>query len=243
MTFKQEPCGGNRKINDDRPPRTGTFHLRLDRRQDPVHDFCMPIILASASPRRRELLEQAGVNFEVVVSPAEEIHDAQMKPDVLCELNAALKAEAVAKTRPDATVIGSDTLVFIDDEPLGKPSDLDQARAMLRRLAGRVHRVCTGVCMIFPDGTTQVFHDTTEVDFRTLDDSEIDAYFELVNPFDKAGAYGIQEHGERIISGIRGSFENVMGLPVDRVVEALDPKLRISGGTILDQGGRCRDSS
>ena len=181
----------------------------------------MPIVLASASPRRRELLEQAGVVFEVVVSPAEEIHDAQMKPDVLCELNAALKAEAVAQMRPDATVIGSDTLVFIDDEPFGKPSDLEEARGMLRRLSGRTHQVCTGVCMIFPDGTTKVFHGTTEVDFLPLDDAEIDAYFELVNPFDKAGAYGIQEHGQRIISGIRGSFENVMGLPVDMVVDAL----------------------
>ena len=181
----------------------------------------MPIVLASASPRRRELLEKAGVVFEVVVSPAEEIHDASMKPDVLCELNAALKAQAVAALRPDATVIGSDTLVFIDDEPLGKPTDLEEARGMLRRLAGRTHRVCTGVCVIFPGGKTKRFHGTTEVDFLPLGDDEIDAYFALVNPFDKAGAYGIQEHGERIISGIRGSFENVMGLPVEMVVEAL----------------------
>lgn len=182
----------------------------------------MPIVLASASPRRRELLERAGIAFEVVVSPAEEIHDAQMKPDLLCELNAALKAEAVAELRPDATVIGSDTLVFIDDEPLGKPCDLEEARGMLRRLAGRTHQVCTGVCIIFPGGGTKSFHATTEVDFLPLEDAEIDAYFELVNPFDKAGAYGIQEHGERIISGIRGSYENVMGLPVDLVVAALD---------------------
>jgi septum formation protein len=194
---------------------------RLDRVRDPVHGTAMPIVLASASPRRRELLEKAGVVFEVVVSPAEEIHDASMKPDVLCELNAALKAEAVALLRPDATVIGSDTLVFIDDEPLGKPTDLEEARAMLRRLAGRTHRVCTGVCVIFPGGETKRFHGTTEVDFLPLGDDEIDAYFALVNPLDKAGAYGIQEHGERIISGIRGSFENVMGLPVEMVVEAL----------------------
>lgn len=182
----------------------------------------MPIVLASASPRRRELLEKAGVVFEVVVSPAEEIHDASMKPETLCELNAALKAEAVAEVRPDATVIGSDTLVFIDDEPLGKPSDLEEARGMLRRLAGRTHKVCTGVCVVFPGGKTQVFHDTTEVDFLPLDDEQIDAYFAVANPFDKAGAYGIQEHGEMIISGIRGSFENVMGLPVEMVVAALE---------------------
>ena len=94
---------------------------------------------------------------------------------------------------------------------------------MLRRLAGRTHQVCTGVCVIFPDGGAKVFHNTTEVTFQSLDDDRIDAYFALVSPFDKAGAYGIQEHGELIVSGIRGSYENVMGLPVDMVVAALEP--------------------
>ena len=89
----------------------------------------MSVVLASASPRRRELLENAGIVFDVVVSPAEEIHDASMPPETLCELNAALKAEAVAEVRPDATVIGADTLVFIDGEPLGKPTDIEEARA------------------------------------------------------------------------------------------------------------------
>lgn len=181
----------------------------------------MPIVLASASPRRRELLESAGLRFEVDVSPAEEIHDTSLKPEVLCEVNASLKAEAVASARPDDTVIGSDTLVFIDNDALGKPADLDQARAMLRRLAGRTHRVCTGVCIIFPSGTRKVFHGTTDVTFKALDDSEIDAYLALVNPLDKAGAYGIQEHGERIVASISGSFDNVMGLPVDLVTAAL----------------------
>jgi septum formation protein len=181
----------------------------------------MPIVLASASPRRRDLLARAGVTFEVVVSPAEEIHDASMTPEVLCEWNATLKAVAVAAVRPDATVIGSDTLVFIDGEPLGKPTDLDEAYQMLRRLAGRTHRVCTGVCMIFAGGARKVFHETSEVSFRTLDDDAIRDYFTLVNPLDKAGAYGIQEHGERIIHSIRGSIDNVMGLPVSQVVAAL----------------------
>ena len=181
----------------------------------------MPVVLASSSPRRRELLERAGLAFEVMVSPAEEIHDASLKPEILCEHNATLKAQAVAKLRPDATVIGSDTLVFIDDEPLGKPADMAEARAMLRRLAGRVHHVCTGVCIVFPGGGKQAFHANTEVTFRPLDDAAIDAYLTLVNPLDKAGAYGIQEHGERIISGISGSFDNVMGLPVDMVLATL----------------------
>lgn len=181
----------------------------------------MPIVLASSSPRRRELLERAGVVFEVVASPAEEIHDESMAPESLCEANAVLKAEAVAVTRPDDVVIGSDTLVFIDDRALGKPKDLDDARAMLRRLSGRTHRVCTGVCVIFPDGTRDVFHDLTEVLFKELTDEIIDAYFAVANPLDKAGAYGIQERGDLLVAEIRGSFENVMGLPVEKVVARL----------------------
>lgn len=181
----------------------------------------MNLVLASASPRRRELLEQAGLAFEVVHSPAEEIHDASLTPGNLCEINAELKAAAVALIRPDATVIGADTLVFIDDIPLGKPVDLEEARGMLRRLSGRSHQVCTGVCVIRPGGEKLAFHELTEVIFCSLDEGMIEEYFARVNPLDKAGAYGIQEFGEMIISGICGSFENVMGLPVEKVIEAL----------------------
>lgn len=181
----------------------------------------MPLVLASGSPRRRELLAQAGLDFRVVISPAEEIHDPALPPDILCEENARLKAAAVAIMHPEATVIGADTLVFIDGEPLGKPADLAAARAMLHRLSGRAHTVCTGVCMIHPDGVVETFHDLTEVVFRVLDEAAIDAYVALVNPLDKAGAYGIQEHGERLIEAIRGSFDNVMGLPVAPLVARL----------------------
>lgn len=181
----------------------------------------MAIVLASTSPRRRELLERAGLVFEVLASPAEEVHDASMPPEKLCELNATLKAAAVASLRPSDTVIGADTLVFIDGEPLGKPADLDDARRMLRRLAGRTHRVCTGVCVIFPGGLRKAFHGTTEVVFLPLDDGRIDEYFARVNPLDKAGSYGIQEHGEMIVAGIDGDFDNVMGLPVALVMDAL----------------------
>ena len=181
----------------------------------------MPIVLASASPRRRELLAGAGVVFEVIHSPAEEVHDATLQPDVLCELNAVLKAGAVARIRPDATVIGADTLVFIDDMPLGKPRDLNEARGMLRLLSGRPHQVCTGVCIVHPGGEKCVFHDFTEVTFCSLNDTMIEEYLGLVNPLDKAGGYGIQEHGERIIAQIQGSFENVMGLPVAKLIAAL----------------------
>jgi septum formation protein len=181
----------------------------------------MPIVLASTSPRRKELLVRAGLVFEVVASPASEIHDASLEPHVLCETNALLKAAAVAELRPDATVIGSDTLVFLDGTPLGKPVDLDEARVMLRRLSGRTHQVCTGVCIIRPGGAREVFHDLTGVTFRVLDEAAIERYFSLVNPLDKAGGYGIQESGELIVSEISGSFETVMGLPVDKVIEAL----------------------
>jgi septum formation protein len=181
----------------------------------------MRIVLASSSPRRRQLLEEAGLKFEIAVSPAEELHDASMAPSALCEWNATLKASAVAATRPEAFVIGADTLVFIDDMPLGKPKDMEEAREMLRRLSGRTHQVCTGVSIIPPQGKPFSFHDTTEVIFHPLDEAAISDYFSQVNPLDKAGAYGIQEYGGKIISGITGEFDTVMGLPVARVLAAL----------------------
>ncbi len=179
------------------------------------------MILASGSPRRRELLEAAGLVFEVRPSLAGELHDASIPPAELCERNAELKAAAIAAEHPDATVIGADTLVFIDGEPLGKPRDLDEARAMLRRLGGRTHSVCTGVCVIPPDGPPRRLHDLTEVRFRPLDEEIISGYFQVADPLDKAGAYGIQEHGELLVEGITGNFDNVMGLPVKKVLAAL----------------------
>ena len=157
----------------------------------------------------------------MIVSPAEEIHDASIPLSQLCEKNAELKAEAVAVSNADAAVIGADTLVWIDGEPLGKPKDMDDARAMLRKLGGRSHTVCTGVCVIFPGGVVRRFHDLTAVHFLPLDEARISEYFEKANPLDKAGAYGIQESGELIVDRIEGAFDNVMGLPVAKVVEVL----------------------
>jgi septum formation protein len=184
----------------------------------------MRVILASGSPRRRELLAAAGVAFEVMISPAEEIHDAAIPLAELCERNAELKAVAVAAVQQGAVVIGADTLVWIEGEPLGKPRDLAEAREMLRKLGGRSHTVCTGVCVIFPDGRSECFHELTEVCFRPLDDETITAYFEKTDPLDKAGAYGIQDSGEMIVKGIDGAFDNVMGLPVARVLRAISSK-------------------
>ncbi|HEY8962347.1 MAG TPA: Maf family protein [Luteolibacter sp.] len=183
----------------------------------------MRLILASASPRRRELLTAAGLEFEVVVSPVEEIHDASIPLDRLCEENACLKAAAVASGHPAATVIGADTLVWIAGEPLGKPSDAAEARALLRKLSGRAHTVCTGVCLVRPGGAMERFHVLTEVEFRELDDTAIEDYLTLVHTLDKAGGYAIQEHGERVVAGIRGSYSNVVGLPIDEVIARLFP--------------------
>lgn len=181
----------------------------------------MNVILASASPRRKELLAATGLDFQVVTSPAEEIHDAAIPLDELCEKNAELKALAVAADHPEDAVIGADTLVYIDGEPLGKPKDLDEARVMLRKLSGRSHTVCTGVCIVFPGGRVKRFHELTAVRFRELDDATIEAYFQKTNPLDKAGAYGIQDSGEMIVEGIDGAFDNVMGLPVARLMQEL----------------------
>ncbi len=181
----------------------------------------MRVVLASGSPRRRELLAATGLSFEVIPSPAEEIHDASLGMEGLCEENARLKATAVAAHHPDSVVIGADTLVFLDGQPLGKPRDMAEAVRMLRSLSGFVHDVCTGVCICEPGGKVRTLHSVTEVVFRKLDEAMISEYLAKTSPLDKAGAYGIQDHGEMIVERILGSYENVMGLPVEDVLDAL----------------------
>ncbi len=167
------------------------------------------------------MLGMAGIDFEVIPSPAEEIHDASLGMAGLCEENARLKAAAVAVNHPEAVVIGADTLVFLDGEPLGKPKDMIQAAAMLRKLSGRAHQVCTGVCISGPGAAVRVLHEVTEVIFRELDEETIQSYLAMTSPLDKAGSYGIQDHGEMIVDRIDGAFDNVMGFPVPQVLEAL----------------------
>jgi septum formation protein len=179
------------------------------------------LILASSSPRRIELLQQAGVAVEVIPSPVEELHDTALDYRHLCEVNAGRKARDVASRHPGAWVIGADTLVCLDGRPLGKPADLAEARTMLQALSGRVNQVCTGVCLIDPAGREHVFHEVTEVQFRTLSDAVIDDYMAKVHTLDKAGAYAAQEYGEQIIAQIRGDFSNVVGLPVKNLLEYL----------------------
>ena len=176
------------------------------------------IILASCSPRRRDMLAEAGLDFVVISSPAEELHDASMPLHLLCEENARLKAVAVAKDHPDATVIGADTLVYIDEAPLGKPKSEQEAQETLRKLSGRAHQVCTGVCVV-KGGVTDCFHVITEVVFKELTDEAVLEYMSKVNVMDKAGSYAVQEHGEMIIAEVRGDFDNVVGLPVATLLE------------------------
>jgi septum formation protein len=180
------------------------------------------LVLASASPRRQQLLAGMGLVFDVV--PAEVIeHEApDADPLAMVAHNAALKADWVAARRPAAYVLGADTTVFIDQTVLNKPRDLADARVMLKRLAGRTHTVFTGLAL--RRGCDRLHLDegvTSEVTFKNFDDAVIDAYFGLVNPLDKAGAYGIQEGRELIIAGWRGSFTNIMGLPVEETKQIL----------------------
>ncbi len=178
------------------------------------------LILASGSPRRRDMLTSAGLEFEVIISPAEEIHDESIPLHTLCEANAELKALAVSAENPEALVIGADTLVYIDETPLGKPSDEKDARAMLRRLSGRSQKVCTGVCLA-RGNESHCFHVITEVVFKNLSDETIRDYMSKVHVMDKAGAYAVQEHGDLIIEEVRGDYDNVVGLPVARLLEEM----------------------
>ena len=179
------------------------------------------IILASQSPRRRELLAREGVEFRVVVRDTDEVHDASLAPERLCAINAGAKAEAVAREFPQDTVIGADTLVFIGGEPLGKPASEAEAVSMLLRLQGRTHSVCTAVAVIMPGGERRDFAEISHVTFRHLDEAAIRHYMSLVYVYDKAGAYAIQEHGELIIESLEGDLDNVIGLPVTRLLQVL----------------------
>ncbi len=180
------------------------------------------LILASASPRRRELLAGLGVPFEVVVAEVTEHEESSTDPRVMVAHNAALKADWVAARHPDAIVLGADTTVFLDGHALNKPRDAADARAMLRRLSGRTHTVFTGLAVRrAKDGLRIDEGVTSEVTFRVLDEPTIETYLARVPTLDKAGGYGIQDHGELIVAGYRGSFTNIVGLPVETTKQIL----------------------
>ncbi|EIQ01254.1 MAF protein [Opitutaceae bacterium TAV1] len=181
-----------------------------------------PLILASASPRRRELLATLGIPFEVIVANVTEHEDPTLDPREMVTRNSALKADHVAQQHPDRWVLGADTTVFIDGHALNKPADAAEARAMLRRLSGRTHTVFTGLALRHRTrGVSEDDGETTEVTFRPLDDSTIETYLARVHTFDKAGGYAIQEHGNLLVDSRRGSLSNVIGFPLDTVEKLL----------------------
>jgi septum formation protein len=175
----------------------------------------LKILLASSSPRRIELLGQLGLNFTHVAPDVEE-DESSLDPVERVEGNARRKAMSVSA--PNSIVIGADTLVELDGQILGKPSDEKEAKIMLASLSGRVHHVYSGLSLVFK-GKSVTRHACTKVWFRTLSDKEIDDYVESGEPKDKAGSYGIQGSGRVLVEKIEGSYSNVVGLPLELLEE------------------------
>jgi septum formation protein len=180
------------------------------------------LILASASPRRRELLAQLGVPFDVIPAEVTEHEDPAAEPRAMVAGNAALKADWVAERNPDAIVLGADTTVFVGQTVLNKPRDLAEAKAMLRMLSGTTHIVFTGLAVRRArDGLRLDDGASSEVTFKQLDDPTIECYLAQVHVLDKAGAYGIQEYPELIVERFSGSLTNIVGLPIETTKQIL----------------------
>jgi septum formation protein len=174
----------------------------------------MKLVLASGSPRRRELMALIAQTFTVCPVDADETLRRGAPLDEEVVRLSRLKAEAALGLHPDAVCIGSDTMVTIDGLPLGKPENAAHAAEMLRRLRGRTHEVLTGLAVLLPDGTARTLCTRTRVTFRDFAEDELAAYLATGEPMDKAGAYGIQGRGALLIAGIEGDYYSVMGLPV-----------------------------
>lgn len=180
-----------------------------------------PLLLASNSPRRKELLAGLGLGFKVRVKEVNEDYPAHLKRGEIAEYLASHKAAAYLEDIQDEALITADTIVCLGDAVLNKPADYEEAFTMLRSLSGTSHEVITGVCILTKENKT-VFHDTTKVYFKALSDSEIDYYITTYKPYDKAGAYGIQEWIGMIgIERIEGSYFNVVGMPVQKLYAKL----------------------
>lgn len=184
------------------------------------------LILASASPRRREILEKAGYSFEIQIADIDENLNVT-DPELLVRELALLKAAASAKNvQGDALVIGSDTVVSLNGEIMGKPEDCKDAKRMLTALSGATHQVYTGVCVLDThDGSATSRSDVTHVTFRDLTEAEIDAYIATGEPEDKAGAYAIQGIGAKLVYGIEGDLNNVIGFPLWLFEEMIKEKM------------------
>jgi septum formation protein len=180
------------------------------------------LILASKSPRRSYLLEQAGLTFTVIPSSFDENSVSLSPPESYVKALAEAKAADVSKAYPESWVIGADTIVVIDGTVLGKPDSKEQARTMLKRLSGKIHQVYTGYCICCRANEISFLNAVkTDVLFKNLADNEIEWYVNTSEPFDKAGAYAIQGLGTFIVKSIKGSYTNVVGLPVCEVIEFL----------------------
>lgn len=177
-------------------------------------------ILASQSPRRRELLSYLEIEFKIMPSDVDEIvEDGIPFEQVVMDL-ATQKAAHIAKNHPEYTVLGFDTLVILDGEALGKPQDRQDGFDMLRRLSGRTHRVLTGCAIVCCD-EIDTFYDWADVTFNDMSDTEINEYLDTGEPFDKAGAYGIQGYGGRYIAKVDGDYYSVMGVPLNKLYRKL----------------------
>jgi septum formation protein len=181
------------------------------------------LILASASPRRAELLRDLGVEFTVLTSDTPEVAPEHLSPSETALINAYRKARAVAKQFPDRIVLGADTVVGLGNELFAKPADMADAERMLARLQGRTHLVVTGVCLLqLRPYRQRLFSVNTAVTFRKLHLKQVRRYLAAIHPFDKAGSYAIQEEGDSIVKNIAGSYTNVVGLPVEALRQELE---------------------
>ncbi len=190
------------------------------------------LVLASSSPRRRDLLREAGYHFRVEAPGVEENEDTRLPIRLLTSSNASLKADAVAQNHPDAVVVAADTLVLLGEKVFSKPTDRAEATRMLTELNGQKHEVFTAVAIRDARaGKSTDFTVTTQVYFRHLDPGELTAYHALVDPMDKAGAYAAQEHGEMVIARIEGAMSNVIGLPMEELTIVLRDQFGISPAT------------
>lgn len=183
----------------------------------------MKIILASGSPRRKELLNNIGIKFDVIPSNADETLPASLTPAQAVEYLSKTKAHDVFLSHPDCAVIGSDTVVACDGKILGKPKNETDAFKMLKMLSGKTHSVFTGVTIMTEDETVS-FYEETKVTFYELTDDEINSYIKTGEPMDKAGAYGIQGKGCVLVKKIDGDYFNVVGLPAARTYRELKYK-------------------
>ena len=183
-------------------------------------DIRWELVLASGSPRRRDLLREAGLSFQINLPDVEELESGAEPPRQLCLSNAELKANAVARQDPFSTIIAADTIVTLGGQVFGKPVDLEEAAGNLRMLRGRVHEVMTGVA-IYHDAVMSKCVETSYVKFRNFSDEVIEEYLSKVQVLDKAGGYAIQDHGDLLVEKIEGDYDNIVGLPVSLVLDQL----------------------